>query len=109
MSDYSYKPIQTYFDAVKRREVLGQKVRFPNNVNFAVLDPTNKPPHKTTYYTPNTVLYYDHLHNPYDHDVNPNFHALPYCPGYWSSQEPNNFGHPISTAYYGYNTQKNRK
>ena len=32
MSNYSYKPIQTYFDAFKRRETITQDVRYPNNI-----------------------------------------------------------------------------
>ena len=73
MSNYSYKPIQTYFDAFKRRETITQDVRYPNNIKYAIMDPTNTPPNRTTLYTPNTLLNFDHLHNPYDHDVNPNF------------------------------------
>jgi hypothetical protein len=107
MSNYSYKPIQTYFDAFKRRETITQDVRYPNNIAYAIMDPTNTPPNRTTLYTPNTLLNFDHLHNPYDRDVNPNFHTLPYCRGYWSQTEPNDhFGRPISTTYYAYNTQK---
>ncbi len=99
MSNYSYKPIQTYFDAFKRRET-----------KYAVIDPTNTPPHRTTLYTPNTLLNFDHLHNPYHRDVNPNFHTLPYCRGYWTQTEPkDHFGHPISTTYYAYYTQKKFK
>ena len=75
MSNYSYKPIQTYFDAFKRRETISQDVRYPNNIAYAIMDPTNTPPNRTTLYTPNTLLNFDHLHNPYDHDVNPNFHT----------------------------------
>jgi hypothetical protein len=73
------------------------------------MDPTNTSPNRTTLYTPNTLLNFDHLHNPYDRDVNPNFLTLPYCRGYWTNEEPkDHFGHPISTTYYAYNTQKNR-
>ena len=108
MSNYSYKPIQTYFDAFKRRETITQDVRFPNHIKYAIMDPTNTPPHRTTLYTPNTLLNFDHLHNPYDRDVNPNFYTLPYCRGYWSPTEPkDHFGRPISTTYYAYKTQKN--
>ena len=107
MSNYSYKPIQTYFDAFKRRETITQDVRYPNNIAYAIMDPTNTSPNRTTLYTPNTLLNFDHLHNPYDRDVNPNFHTLPYCRGYWTQTEPkDHFGHPISTTYYAYNTQK---
>ena len=109
MSNYSYKPIQTYFDAFKRRETITQDVRYPNNIKYAIMDPTNTPPNRTTLYTPNTLLNFDHLHNPYDRDVNPNFQTLPYCRGYWTQTEPkDHFGRPISTTYYAYNTQKNR-
>ena len=62
MSNYSYKPIQTYFDAFKRRETITQDVRYPNNIKYAIMDPTNTPPNRTTLYTPNTLLNFDHLH-----------------------------------------------
>ena len=99
MSNYSYKPIQTYFDAFKRRETITQDVRYPNNIKYAIMDPTNTPPNRITLYTPNTLLNFDHLHNPYDHDVNPNFHTHPYCRGYWTQREPkDHFRRPISTT-----------
>ena len=107
MSNYSYKPIQTYFDAFKRREILSKDMRFPNNIKFAELDPTNTASTRGTLYNPNTLLNFDHLHNPYDHDVNPNFLTLPYCKGYWNQSETkDHFGRAISLANYGFSTQK---
>ena len=38
MSNYSYKPIQTYFDAFKRRETISQDVRYPNNIAYAIIE-----------------------------------------------------------------------
>ena len=106
MSYYTYKPLIDSHESFQKRATTDDKFRFPNNIYFAVMDPTNTLPSKPIF-SPNTVLNYDHLNNPYNRDVNPNFYTLPYCPGYYTQEEPkDHFGRPISTTYYALNSQK---
>ena len=96
---YLYKPLINSHESFQKRQMMNDNFRFSNDIKFAVMDPTNTLPSKPSF-SPNTILNYDHLNNPYDRDVNPNFYTLPYCRGYY------HFGRPISTTYYAYNTQK---
>ena len=44
---------------------------------------------------------FDHLNNPYDRLVNPNY-LMPYCKPYYSPLEPNDqYGPPINTISLG--------
>jgi hypothetical protein len=68
-----------------------------------VLDPTNINGHVELSYVQNS---YDNFErNPYLQNMNPNI-RIPYCKPYWSDNEPNNFGYPLSLTQLGYYGQK---
>jgi hypothetical protein len=107
MNVYTYKPYVEKFQSYSDRNVTHNKIRPPNDIAFSKLDPTNNGPLINNIYYVNSVRNYDHLNNPYDRLVNPNFIVLPYCKPYWTQREPNDaFGRPISQTYLGYNLQK---
>jgi len=107
MNVYTYKPYLEKFQSYTDRNVAHNEIRPHNNIYYAVLDPTNNGPLINNLYSINGITNYDHLDNPYDRLVNPNYITLPYCKPYWTTIEPNdNYGRPISQTYIGYNLQK---
>ena len=82
MNVYTYKPYVEKFQSHKDRTIEHNKIRPHNDIYYAVLDPTNNGPLINNLYSVNGLTNYDHLHNPYDRLVNPNFIVLPYCKPY---------------------------
>ena len=100
---YIYKSFSDKFEGYKLRHELLGDIRYPNNINYAVLDPTNINGHVELRYVQNN---YDNFErNPYLQNMNPNI-RIPYCKPYWSDNEPNNFGYPLSLTQLGYYGQK---
>jgi hypothetical protein len=107
MNVYTYKPYLEKHNSHTERILAHNQIRPHNNIYYTVLDPTNKGPLINNLYHLNSVINYDHLNNPYDRLVNPNFIILPYCKPYYSTRDPLNYdGRPLSTTYIGYNSQK---
>ena len=104
MNEYIYKSFSDKFESYKLRHELVSDIRYPNNINYAVLDPTNIGGHLELKYVKNK---YDNEgdRNPYLQNMNPNI-RIPYCKPYWSDKEPNPFGYPLSLTQLGYSTQK---
>jgi hypothetical protein len=103
MNEYIYKSFSDKFEGYKLRHELLGDIRYPNDINYAVLDPTNINGHVELRYVQNS---YDNFErNPYLQNMNPNI-RIPYCKPYWSDNEPNNFGYPLSLTQLGYYGQK---
>ena len=104
MNEYIYKSFSDKFESYKLRHELLSDIRYPNNINYAVMDPTNIGGHLELKYVRNK---YDNEgdRNPYLQNMNPNV-RIPYCKPYWSNKEPNNFGYPLSLTQLGYYSQK---
>ena len=104
MNEYIYKSFSDKFESYKLRHELLSDIRYPNNINYAVMDPTNIGGHLELKYVRNK---YDNEgdRNPYLQNMNPNV-RIPYCKPYWSDKEPNNFGYPLSLTQLGYSSQK---
>ncbi len=78
-------------------------IRYRNNINYAVLNPTNIDGNVELRYVQNS---YDNFErSPYLQNMNPNIRT-PYSKPYWSDKEPNFFEYPFSLAKLGYNGQK---
>ncbi len=104
MNEYIYKSFSDKFESYKLRHELVSDIRYPNNINYAVMDPTNIGGHLELKYVKNK---YDNDgdRNPYLQNMNPNI-RIPYCKPYWSDKEPNSFGYPSSLTQLVYSTQK---
>ena len=103
MNEYLYKSFSDKFEGYKLRHELLGDIKYPNDINYAVLDPTNINGHVELRYVQNS---YDNFErNPYLQNMNPNI-RIPYCKPYWSDNEPNNFGYPLSLTQLGYYGQK---
>ena len=104
MNEYIYKSFSEKFESQKLGHELLSDIRYPNNINYAVMDPTNIGGHLELKYVKNK---YDNEgdRNPYLQNMNPNI-RIPYCKPYWSDKEPNPFGYPLSLTQLGYSTQK---
>ena len=104
MNEYIYKSFSEKFESQKLRHELFRDIRYPNDINYAVMDPTNIGGHLELRYVKNK---YDNEgdRNPYLQNMNPNV-RIPYCKPYWSDKEPNNFGYPLSLTQLGYSSQK---
>ena len=104
MNEYIYKSFSEKFESQKLRHELFRDIRYPNDINYAVMDPTNIGGHLELRYVKNI---YDNEgdRNPYLQNMNPNV-RIPYCKPYWSDKEPNNFGYPLSLTQLGYSSQK---
>jgi hypothetical protein len=104
MNEYIYKSFSEKFESQKLRHELLSDIRYPNNINYAVMDPTNIGGHLELKYVKNK---YDNEgdRNPYLQNMNPNI-RIPYCKPYWSDKEPNPFGYPLSLTQLGYSSQK---
>jgi hypothetical protein len=103
MNEYIYKSFSDKFEGYKLRHELLGDIKYPNDINYAVLDPTNINGHVELRCVQNN---YDNFErNPYLQNMNPNI-RIPYCKPYWSDNEPNNFGYPLSLTQLGYYGQK---
>ncbi len=78
-------------------------IRYPNDINYAVMDPTYINGHVELRYVQN--IYDKFERNTYLQNMNPNA-RVPYCKPYWSDKEPNNCGYPLSLTQLGYSGQK---
>ena len=103
MNEYIYKSFSDKFESYKLRHELLNNIRYPNDINFAIMDPTNTGHHLELSYVKNS--YENSERNPYVQNMNPNI-KIPYCKPYYSEKEPNNVGYPVSLTYLGYSTQK---
>jgi hypothetical protein len=103
MNEYIYKSFSDKFESQKLRHDLLSDIRYPNDINYAIMDPTNVGGHLELSYVKNI---YDNEgeRNPYLQNMNPNA-RYPYCKPYWSDKEPNPFGYPLSLTQLGYLTQ----
>ena len=104
MNEYIYKSFSDKFESQKLRHELLSDIRYPNNINYAIMDPTNIGGHLELKYVKHK---YDNEgdRNPYLQNMNPNI-RIPYCKPYWSDKEPNPFGYPLSLTQLGYSSQK---
>ena len=102
MNEYIYKSFSDKFESQKLRHSLVSDIRYPNDINFAIRDPTNVD-HLELGYVKN--IYNNEERNPYLKNMNPNI-RVPYCKPYYSEKEPNNFGYPLSLTKLGYLSQK---
>jgi hypothetical protein len=104
MNEYIYKSFSEKFESQKLRHELLSDIRYPNNINYAIMDPININGHLELKYVKNK---YDNEgdRNPYLQNMNPNI-RIPYCKPYWSDKEPNPFGYPLSLTQLGYSSQK---
>ena len=102
MNEYIYKSFSDKFESYKIRHELLSEIRYPNDINFAIMDPTNIGQHVESSYVKN--IYDNSERNPYLQNMNPNV-IFPYCKPYYSDKEPNNFGYPLSLTQLGYYTQ----
>ena len=103
MNEYIYKSFSDKFESYKQRQELVNSIRYFNDIDFAKMDPTNIGQHVELSYVKN--IYENSERNPYLQNMNPNI-KFPYCKPYYSNEEPNNFGYPVSLTYLGYSTQK---
>ena len=103
MNEYIYKSFSDNFESYKLRQELVNNIRHFNDIDFATKDPTNIGQHLELSYVKN--IYDNTERNPYLQNMNPNI-RFPYCKPYYSDNEPNNFGYPVSLTYLGYSTQK---
>jgi hypothetical protein len=103
MNEYIYKSFNDKFESYKQREELSNNIRYFNDIDYAKMDPTNIGQHVELSYVQN--IYDNSERNPYLQNMNPNV-IYPYCKPYYSNNEPNKFGYPVSLMYLGYNTQK---
>ena len=103
MNEYIYKSFAEKFESQKLRHDLLSDIRYPNNINFAIRDPTNVGGHLELSYVKN--IYDNQERNPYLQNMNPNI-RIPYCKQYYSDTEPNSFGYPLSLTQLGYYSQK---
>ena len=103
MNEYIYKSFSEKFESQKLRHELLSNIRYPNDINYAVMDPTNTNGHLELIYVKNA--YKNEERNPYLQNMNPNVN-FPYCKPYWTDKEPNNFGYPLSLTQLGYYSQK---
>ena len=103
MNEYIYKSFSDKFESYKQRQELADSIRYFNDIDFAIKDQTNIGQHVELSYVKN--IYDNSERNPYLQNMNPNV-VYPYCKPYYTENEPNNFGYPVSLMYLGYNTQK---
>jgi hypothetical protein len=76
MNEYIYKSFSDKFEGYKLRHELLGDIKYPNDINYAVLDPTNINGHVELRYVQNS---YDNFErNPYLQNMNPNI-RIPYC------------------------------
>ena len=101
MNEYIYKSFSGKFESEKLRHELLSNIRYPNDINFATMDPTNINGHLELSYVKNA--YQNEERNPYLQNTNPDI-RIPYCKPYWSDKEPNNFCYTLSLIQLGYNT-----
>lgn len=102
MNEYIYKSFSDKFESYKKREELVNSIRYFNDIDFAVMDPTNKG-HLELAYVKN--IYSNSDRNPYLVNMNPNI-RFPYCKPFYSEKEVNNnLGYPVSLMNLAYNTQ----
>ena len=103
MNEYIYKSFSDKFESYKQRQELADSIRYFNDIDFAIKDQTNIGQHVELSYVKN--IYDNSERNPYLQNMNTNV-VYPYCKPYYSENEPNKFGYPVSLMYLGYNTQK---
>ena len=95
---YNYTPFTTQYEAYQQRNKIHAAYRPQSDLVYATYDPTmNVIKHD---YGPIHQINYDHLNNPFDRLVNPNY-LMPYCKPYYSTLEPNDEFPPISTISIG--------
>ena len=102
MNEYIYKSFNDKFESYKQREELSNNIRYFNDIDFAIKDQTNIGQHVELSYVKN--IYDNSERNPYLQNMNPDV-RYPYCKPYYSENEPNNFGYPVSLTQLGYYTQ----
>ena len=102
MNEYIYKSFSDKFESYKQRQELADSIRYFNDIDFAIKDQTNIGQHVELSYVKN--IYYNSERNPYLQNMNPDV-RYPYCKPYYSENEPNNFGYPVSLTQLGYYTQ----
>jgi hypothetical protein len=88
MNEYINKSLAENFESQKLRHDLLSDIRYPNNINFAIRDPTNVGGHLELSYVKH--IYDNQERNPYLQNMNPII-RMPYCKPYYSDTEPNSF------------------
>ena len=95
---YMYTHTHTHTHIHIQRNKIHAAYRPQSDLVYATYDPTmNVIKHD---YGPIHQINYDHLNNPFDRLVNPNY-LMPYCKPYYSTLEPNDEFPPISTISIG--------
>ena len=84
---------------MKQRQDLSNNIRYFNDIDFSIKDPTNIGQHVELSHVQN--IYDNSERNSDLQNMNPNV-IQPYCKPYYSDYEPNNFGHPVSLIHVGY-------
>jgi hypothetical protein len=94
---YNYTPFPSQYDAYQQRNQIHAAYRPQSDLVYAKYDPTMD----VLKHDYGPQINYDHLNNPYDRLVNPNY-LMPYCKPYYSPLEPNDqYGPPINTISLG--------
>ena len=64
MNEYIYKSFSEKFESQKLRHELLSNIRYPNDINYAVMDPTNTNGHLELIYVKNAGMDVDHAPRP---------------------------------------------